>query len=122
MVFATSGVLRCYRTKLSLALQRRTTNHQATTVELAGWMSIPRNTLKRSDAAPEADQLQFFRPADVCSLLRISRPTLWRLRRAGQFPAPVSLSKRSIGWRRADVEAWVGSRPNGIEPQNTTKG
>jgi prophage regulatory protein len=83
---------------------------------------MPRNVLKRGAAPPDADQLQFFRPADICNLLRISRPTLWRLRRAGQFPAPVSLSKRSIGWRRADVEAWVGSRPHGVGPQNTTKG
>lgn len=28
----------------------------------------------------------------------------------GEFPAPLRLSERAIGWRRADVEAWIESR------------
>lgn len=54
--------------------------------------------------------LQFLRAADVCALLRISRPTLWRMRRDRQFPLPTSLSPRSIGWRRVDVESWLETR------------
>ena len=60
----------------------------------------------RSDLA----DLQFLRVAEVCALLRISRPTLWRLRRDREFPLPTSLSRRSIGWRRTDVESWLDAR------------
>lgn len=62
-------------------------------------------------ARVESDDLQFLRVAEVCALLRISRPTLWRLRRANEFPAPTCLSRRSIGWRRTDVDAWTRKRP-----------
>lgn len=70
-----------------------------------------RNTGSSADQKPPAPiEHAFMRPVDVCALLRISKPTLWRLRRAGEFPAPTSLSRRSIGWRRADIEAWITSR------------
>jgi prophage regulatory protein len=28
----------------------------------------------------------------------------------GDFPAPVRLSARAVGWRRSDVESWLASR------------
>ena len=55
------------------------------------------------------DSLQFLRPADVCRLLRISKPTLWGLRRDG-FRAPTELTDRAITWRRSEVEAWPVTR------------
>ena len=27
-----------------------------------------------------------------------------------EFPAPVRLGARAVGWKRSDVEAWVASR------------
>ena len=36
--------------------------------------------------------------------------TIWRLRRAGQFPPPLRLSAGRIGWRRADLEQWLAER------------
>lgn len=75
----------------------------------------------RTSTATDHDRLQFLRVADVCALLCISRPTLWRLRRASEFPAPTYLSRRSIGWRRSDVEAWTRTRPEAVlvEPAST---
>lgn len=28
----------------------------------------------------------------------------------GDFPAPVKLGVRAVGWRRSDVEAWLAGR------------
>ena len=28
----------------------------------------------------------------------------------GDFPAPVKLGARAVGWRRADVQAWLEAR------------
>jgi prophage regulatory protein len=59
------------------------------------------------------DALQFLRVNDVCRLLRISKPTLWRLRRANAFPEPTELTDRVIAWRRSEVEAWLRARAGG---------
>ena len=46
----------------------------------------------------------------VLELISLSRTSLWRRVRAGDFPAPVRLGgagSRAVGWRRADVESWL---------------
>lgn len=54
--------------------------------------------------------LQLLTMSDVCGLLRISKPTLWRLRRAGNFPEPTIVTERILGWRRSEVDAWIAAR------------
>jgi len=53
---------------------------------------------------------QFVRIIDVCRWLRISKPTLWRLRRRPDFPSPIAISDRVIGWPRAEIQAWLEAR------------
>ena len=45
------------------------------------------------------------------SLIPLSRPQVWRLRSAGQFPQPIRLSPNRIAWKTADVLRWIESRP-----------
>ena len=50
------------------------------------------------------------RTPSVLTLIGLSRTSLWRRVRAGDFPAPVRLGgqgSRAVGWRRADVERWL---------------
>jgi predicted DNA-binding transcriptional regulator AlpA len=54
--------------------------------------------------------LQYLRINDVCRLLRISKPTLWRLRRRPDFPVPTQLSDRAVGWTKTDIQDWLESR------------
>jgi prophage regulatory protein len=65
---------------------------------------------RREEAERLTDSLQFLRVNDVCNLLRISKPTLWRLRRANSFPEPTEVTDRVIAWRRSEVEAWLRTR------------
>ena len=54
--------------------------------------------------------MAIMRMDEVVQALQISRTTLWRRVRAGQFPPPLRLGgagSRAIGWRRTDVERWV---------------
>ena len=44
-------------------------------------------------------------------LIPLSRPQIWRLRSAGQFPQPIRLSPNRIAWKAADVLRWIESRP-----------
>jgi prophage regulatory protein len=48
---------------------------------------------------------------DVMRLTGLGRSTIYRLLAAGQFPSPVQLSVRAVGWRRSDVDNWTAERP-----------
>lgn len=50
------------------------------------------------------------RMRDLVELLGICRSTIYKLRKAGDFPEPVKVGPRSIGWRRADIEEWLEGR------------
>ena len=39
------------------------------------------------------------------------RGLAYRWAKAGNFPSPIKLGARAIGWRRDEVEAWLASRP-----------
>ena len=39
----------------------------------------------------------------------LSRSTLYRKMDAGTFPKNISLSTRCVGWRSADITAWMRS-------------
>jgi predicted DNA-binding transcriptional regulator AlpA len=41
---------------------------------------------------------------------KVSRTTLWRWARTGNFPRPVQLGTHRIAWRSDEVEAWISSR------------
>jgi len=43
---------------------------------------------------------------DVCTLVSLSRSTIYGLVKAGKFPAPLQVSRRSVRWRRIEVERW----------------
>ena len=49
-------------------------------------------------------------PKQVTDKVGISHTTLWRLRRSGEFPEPIQLSTRRIGWREDEVEQYLESR------------
>jgi prophage regulatory protein len=41
----------------------------------------------------------------------LSKSTIYRDVKAGNFPAPVKLSARRVAWKSEDVQAWIDSRP-----------
>ena len=41
----------------------------------------------------------------------LSRSTIYRLMRAGQFPEPVKVGLRAVRWRESDLATWLASRP-----------
>jgi hypothetical protein len=47
-------------------------------------------------------------------LIGVSRTTLWRMVRAGRFPAPVRITERSAGFLQETVESWMRSRVDGV--------
>ncbi len=57
----------------------------------------------------------------AAGMVALSVSTLQALVRDGQFPAPIQLSGRRVGWRVRDIEAWADGRPasNLPPPANT---
>ena len=53
---------------------------------------------------------KFLNLRELASYLRISIPTLWRLRtRRADFPTPVKLSNQTILFVEEEINAWVES-------------
>ena len=68
------------------------------------------DTLPVGAPEPVAPGDHYFRARDVQARVGLSRTTIWRLVRVGQFPAPRRLSANAIGWLASEVEAWIASR------------
>ena len=57
---------------------------------------------------------RIMRIPEVVEVTGLSKTTIWRRVKSGDFPAPVrlgSLATRSVGWREGEVETWLDSRP-----------
>ncbi|HBX37872.1 MAG TPA: transcriptional regulator [Pseudohongiella sp.] len=48
---------------------------------------------------------------EVLSKCAVSKSTMYRLIRKGEFPAPVSLTGcRAVAWRADEIETWISNR------------
>lgn len=54
---------------------------------------------------------KIIRLANVLVRTGLSRTTIWRKIRSGDFPAPIQLGENSVGWPEHEVDAWVADRP-----------
>src|SRR5262249_40064074 len=55
--------------------------------------------------------MPILRTAAVVQRTGLSRTTLWRLERAGDFPSRIRLGVNSVGWNSDEIEAWIERRP-----------
>jgi len=66
-----------------------------------------------------AVEVHILRRREVERMTGLSRTTIWRLERGGDFPQRVQLSANSVGWRSNEVHAWIEARrpaPSGLQP------
>lgn len=54
-------------------------------------------------------KLRIVRAAELAKLLGISSTSLWRFRQSGDFPQPIALGSRMVGWKIIDIELWIES-------------
>ena len=62
-------------------------------------------------STPKNPEKLILRLGDVAAITGLSKPTIHRRYRERTFPTPLRLGPNSIGWRRAEVEAWLDSLP-----------
>jgi predicted DNA-binding transcriptional regulator AlpA len=60
------------------------------------------NKVNRFSVTPRILSTKF-----VCVLTTLSRPTLWRLEKAGKFPEKIQLSPNRVGYDAIKVENWI---------------
>jgi prophage regulatory protein len=58
--------------------------------------------------------MKILRARQVTSTTGLSRTTLWRLERRGDFPRRVRLGPNSTGWIESEIQEWIKSRPRGM--------
>ena len=55
---------------------------------------------------------KLLRTGDLTQLLGISRSSIHNWTKTGQFPKPIKLGPRAIGWWSDEIEAWIKNRSN----------
>lgn len=50
------------------------------------------------------------RPADVCRMLSISAPTLFRWKKSGILPPAMRLGPNVVGWEKHVIDSWLAER------------
>jgi len=53
---------------------------------------------------------EIIRPSELQRLTGLSRTTIWRLEKQGEFVPKIFLTNTSRGYRRADIERWIEER------------
>jgi predicted DNA-binding transcriptional regulator AlpA len=53
---------------------------------------------------------RMIRTAELTKMVGMSRTTIWRMEKSGEFPARVSLGAGSIAWRLSEINQWIQSR------------
>ncbi len=57
-----------------------------------------------------SDNDRIIRAKEVAKITGLSRTTIWRMEKAGTFPARVSLGGNSVGWKHSEIQEWLRSR------------
>jgi len=61
---------------------------------------------------------------EVLQTVGLSRASIYRLMKLGQFPQQVRLGMKAVGWLRVEVEQWITSlsqaRPGSMPEQGLT--
>ena len=53
---------------------------------------------------------KILRRPDVEIATGLSRSTIYAMIAEGEFPKPVQLGKRAVGWRETDIAGWIAQR------------
>ena len=64
----------------------------------------------------------FLKDTEVATRYGVSRPTIWRWTKNGNFPKPVKLGAGSTRWRASDLETWENQFRHEVVVQNIVSG
>ncbi|WP_069301763.1 helix-turn-helix transcriptional regulator [Neptunicoccus sediminis] len=53
---------------------------------------------------------RILRQKEVMHLTGLSRSTIYRRIKSGEFPSQIKLTARLVGWRQSDLQRWLDTR------------
>ena len=53
---------------------------------------------------------KFLRLPDVIERVGYSRPSIYLKMSRGEFPRPINLGPRAVGWLESDIDNWISER------------
>ena len=53
---------------------------------------------------------RYYRRPTVEDMLGLSRSTIYRMMQEGDFPRPVKIGRRAVGWSSEEIERWISER------------
>jgi predicted DNA-binding transcriptional regulator AlpA len=59
---------------------------------------------------------RIYRLPDITRIYPVSRSQVYRAMEAGEFPLPIKLIGRSVGWWKDQVDEFFASRPSAVTP------
>lgn len=57
---------------------------------------------------------EILRKPRVLAIIGIGNTSLYEAVKRGDFPAPVKLGLRAVGWRRSDIDRWLATRASAV--------
>ena len=54
---------------------------------------------------------RLLRREEVEERVGLGRSALYRMMRAGRFPAPLRISAKAVRWPESEIQAWIGRLP-----------
>lgn len=54
---------------------------------------------------------RIYRLNELADLIGLGRSTIYRMMDDGDFPKPIHLTRKTVGWRASEITAWLDSRP-----------
>jgi len=62
---------------------------------------------------------RYYRRPALEEMLGLSRSTIYRMMQHGEFPRPVLLGRRAVGWLEDDIDNWLGSKANSSDRKSS---
>jgi len=53
---------------------------------------------------------QIFRIKTVCEITGLPKSTVYAKMLNGEFPRPVKLGRRAVGWKSEELKAWISKQ------------
>ncbi|MEE8241409.1 MAG: AlpA family transcriptional regulator [Nitrospirales bacterium] len=63
-----------------------------------------------SATIPTSTPASILRLKDLQQRVKLSRSTIYAKIAAGDFPSPITLGPRAVGWLESDIQKWITSR------------
>ncbi|MGL4204933.1 MAG: helix-turn-helix transcriptional regulator [Aeromonadaceae bacterium] len=56
---------------------------------------------------PKESKMGLIKINELIAMTKLSRPTIYRLIKAGKFPSQLKTSPKTVAWEKSEIEEWI---------------